>query len=374
MQGKHLRLFASDKELYDLMFSSKKRITYRVLHQLSRERGVFFGPDTSRADLANYISTTIHDLEDVIDLVKDAEPGTRRERTSSITVKMQLSPSEIQDVIQEYANTEGESEEVKIPLKRKDAIVASVAYSEFDLSRTTLAQRQDKVATLDFKIGDDGVVIRFPGSDKGRELVESLIEKLERKKKTAIPQEHISVEDLTPRERTRFFVKIVGNMAGYKVDTVTRLKVSSKMLDSEDIDVDENEEEESVEKEEVEKALAHLVENVALTGSDLLVSKQYRQMEEDGFFITAIKWTATQTEHPFDKVEFEALFEGAQQGTGFQYRARHSRVSVRTGTHPQNFKLPDDATRKALFSRLETTAKNVLAEIRRERSPSKGNG
>ncbi|MFW8644407.1 hypothetical protein ACOJBO_25720 [Rhizobium beringeri] len=103
MQDKSPRLFATDKELYDLMFSARQRITDSVLHRATRERGVFFGASTTRADLADYISMTIHDLDDVKELVRDAEPGTRGERTSSLTVKMKLEASEIRDIIQEYA-------------------------------------------------------------------------------------------------------------------------------------------------------------------------------------------------------------------------------------------------------------------------------
>lgn len=370
MRGKHPLLAATDKEIYDLIYSSKKRITEGVLHRAARERGVFFGSATTRGDLAEYISMTTHDLQDVVDLVKDAEPGTRRERTSSLTVKMKLNASEIREAIREYADTDGKSDKVTVPHKTSDSMIATVAYSEFDLSRTTLAQRHERVATLDFKIEDGGVVIRFPGSDKGRELVEILIEKLESKKKTSIPQEHVAVEDLSPGDRTRFFVNLVRKMDGFRLDTVTKLKVSSKMMETDDLDSDDDDD--AAEHEEAEKAMTSLVENVALSGNDLLASKQYKQMEEDGFFITAIKWKATQTVHPFDKVEFEALFENANQGTGFQYRARHSRISDRTGTYPQNFKLPDDVFRKVLFSLLEQTARAVLAEIRAARPTAKG--
>ncbi|EKJ93002.1 hypothetical protein C241_27300, partial [Bradyrhizobium lupini HPC(L)] len=358
MQDKHPRLFATDKEIYDLMFSARQRITDGVLHRATRERGVFFGSATNRGDLAEYISMTIHDLQDVIDLVKDAEPGTRGERTSSLALKMKLEASEIGEVIQEYADTDGKQDKVAVPHKTAEAVIATVAYSEFDLSRTTLAQRQDKTATLDFRVEDDGVIIRFPANDKGRELVDILIEKLESKKKSAVPQERVTVEDLSPEDRTRFFVNLVTRMSGFRLDTVTKLKVSSASMEIDSLDADEDDD--TAEQDVAKSEMINLVKNVALTGNDLLVSKQYKQMEEDGFFITAIKWEATQTVHPFDKVEFEALFENGQDGTGFQYRARHSRLSERSGTYPHNFKLPADGIKKVLFSLLEQTARTVL--------------
>lgn len=370
MRDNHPRLFATDKELYDLMYSARQRITDGVLHRLTRERGVFFGAAAKREDLADYISMTIHDLQDVIDLVKDAEPGTRGERTSSLTLKLKLDASEIRDVIDEYAKTEGKNDKVAIPHRTSETVIATVAYSEFDLSRTTLAQRQDKIANLDFRIEEAGVVIRFPANDKGRELVEVLIEKLA-KTKGAVPQERITVEELSPENRTRFFVNLVTKMTGFKLDTVTKLKVSAAASPEID-DLDADEDGDSAEQELAKSEMINLVKNVAFTGNDLLVSKQYKQMEEDGFFITAIKWEATQTEHPFDKVEFEASFEDAQEGTGFQYRARHSRRSERTGTYPHNFKLPDDGVRKVLFSLLEQTSRKVLAEVRGGQPKAKG--
>jgi hypothetical protein len=370
MQDKRPRLFATDKELYDLMYSAKQRITDGVLHRATRERGVFFGASTTRADLADYISMTIHDLQDVVELVKDAEPGTRGERTSSLALKMKLDVAEIKEVMKEYADTDGRGDNVSVQQKTSEALTASVAYSEFDLSRTTLAQRQDRVATLDFKVEDDGIVIRYPANDKGREIVDIFIEKLESKKKSQLQQERVAVEDLSPEDRTRFFVNLVTRMSGFRLDTVTKLKVSSTSISEDDLELDDDDD--TAEKDVAKSEMINLVKNVALTGNDLLVSKQYKQMEEDGFFITAIKWEATQTVHPFDKAEFEALFENAQEGTGFQYRARHSRRSERTGSYPHNFKLPDDAIKKVLFSLLEQTARTVLADIRSNRPIAKG--
>ncbi|MFW8644408.1 hypothetical protein ACOJBO_25725 [Rhizobium beringeri] len=222
---------------------------------------------------------------------------------------------------------------------------------------------------MDFRIEDDGVVIRFPANDKGREVVDILIEKLEIQKKSAIQQERVTVEDLTSQQRTRFFVDLVTKMNGFKLDTVTKLKVSSAAEEIDDLDGYDDSD--TAEKDLAKSAMINLVKHVALNGNDLLASKQYKQMEADGFFITSIKWEATQTAHPFDKVEFEASFDDAQGGTGFQYRARHARRSERTGSYPHNFKLPEDAVRKELFSLLELTARAVLAAVRISRPVAK---
>lgn len=116
--------------------------------------------------------------------------------------------------------TDGRGDNVSVHQKTSEALTASVAYSEFDLSRTTLAQRQDRVATLDFKVEDDGIVIRYPANDKGREIVDIFIEKLESKKKRQLQQERVAVEDLSPEDRTRFFVNLVTRMSGFRLDTV----------------------------------------------------------------------------------------------------------------------------------------------------------
>ncbi len=369
MRDKYPRLFATDKELYDLMFSAKQRITEAALHRLTRERGVFFSAPTSRAELAHYISMTIHDLNDVTELVKDAEPGTRRERTSSITISMSLTVSDVQQIVQEYANEEGKHEKV-VTVKSSDGVIVTCSYSEFDLSRTTLAQRQDKDATLDIKIEDHRVVIRFPASDKGKELVDALVEKLEKRIDNAVPQDRIDVADLSAEDRTKFFVNLVYKMPNFKLDTVTRLKVSSVASEVEDVDSEEDDQ--NVEKKAAEMKAISLVNDVALSGNDLLASKQYAQMAQDGFFITSIRWQANQTTHPHDRVEFEAQFEDSHGGSGFQYRARHSRKSERTQTYPHNFKLPEDSVRKILFSILEETARTTLIEIRAGRSTATG--
>ncbi|EJN05350.1 hypothetical protein [Phyllobacterium sp. YR531] len=361
MRDKFQQLFATDKELFDLMYSARQRMSETVLHELVRDRRIFCSNKASRSDLADFLSMLPHDFDDVAGLVKQGEPGMRNERTTSLVLKANINADEIKAVFTEYAKEVGSTERITVPPSGASNVAATVEYSEFDLSRTRLLQRQNKAAHLEFRMVDDEVTVRFPATDKGRELVANLVDKLEKRKKEVLIQDEISVSDLESEKRTKFFIELISGIPNYRTETVTRLKVSADLREEEDVESDEDDGIESASAK-----MLHLVEDVALNGANLLASPQYRQLNESGFFITSMTWVAVQMSDPWDRVQFEVSFEDGRGGTGFRYLARHSKRSTR-GRYPSHFRIPSDLVRKELFALLEGAARLVISTLRNER-------
>ncbi|WP_454068076.1 hypothetical protein [Brucella anthropi] len=318
-----LKLFATDKELYDLLASSRQRMTERALLNLARDRRIFISHKAEREAIVDYLSCLPHDLQDVEGLIDEAEVGRRGEKTTFVEVAGDVSTEDIKAAIDQYVDEVGASEEITVPPFNMKSLGATIEYNEFDYSRTRLLQRIERKAALDFRIEDGKVTVRLPATEKGQSIVNNLIDKLEKNKKTSLSQNRIAISGFPAEFRTKFFLDLLSGIEGYKTETVTSIKVSSPDIAQEEID-DIGEENEA--QDDLENELLGIVRSVALSGENLVSSEQYRQLREKNFYITAITWRSVQQVPPHDLVQFEAAFEQQEQGTGFKYIVRYART------------------------------------------------
>lgn len=357
-----LSLFATDKDLFDLLVAPRQRVTERVMLELARDRRIFCSSDATRHELADYLASLTHDFRDVAGLIEKGEPGTRNERTTFVTIDVDgVTEADVRSAIRGYQTIAGSSERVTMPPSGEGLVFANVEYAEFDYSRTHLLQRQPKNAALEFRVDDGKLKIRLPSTERAQEIVSAVISEIEREKRLTFKRNEIAISHLKPELRSKFFLYVMGKMEGYRADTAIRLKVASAAYDTDNLHDD-------LDEEAIENAadeMLHLVENVALSGENLLASPQYRQLAESGFFMTSITWRATQIDEPRDRVHFEVSFENGKSGTGFRYLARIASRSSRE-TYPQNFKLPSEARKKELFNTIEAAAHLALETLQNE--------
>jgi hypothetical protein len=359
MSNGNLRLFATDKDLFDLLIAPRQKITEKTMLELARDRRIFCSSQASRHELADYLSALPHDFQDLAGLIERGEAGTRNERTTFIALDAgDVNEADIRAALASYKTSVGASERVTVPPAGTGVVFANVEYSEFDYSKTHLLQRQNKNAAIEFRIDDGKVKIRLPSTERAHEIVAAVVGELERNKRSTFAKKEISVAHLNAERRSQFFLFLLRNMPGYQVDTVTRLKVASSdpvddLNDAEDTD-------DGVDAASAE--MLHLVENVALSGDNLLASPQYNQLVESGFFITSMTWRASQLDAPYDKIQFDVSFEDGKAGTGFRYLARVAHRSSRD-SYPQSFRLPTEARKKELFETIEATANMALVSL-----------
>lgn len=301
----------------------------------------------------DYLSCLPHDLQDVEGLIDEAEVGRRGEKTTFVEVAGDVSTEDIKAAIDQYVDEVGASEEITVPPFNMKSLGATIEYNEFDYSRTRLLQRIERKAALDFRIEDGKVTVRLPATEKGQSIVNNLIDKLEKNKKTSLSQNRIAISGFPAEFRTKFFLDLLSGIEGYKTETVTSIKVSSPDIAQEEID-DIGEENEA--QDDLENELLGIVRSVALSGENLVSSEQYRQLREKNFYITAITWRSVQQVPPHDLVQFEAAFEQQEQGTGFKYIVRYARLNT-LGRYPKTFKVVPDTRRHELFRLIEHSAR-----------------
>lgn len=349
--------FATNKEIHDLLASAKQKVTEGVLHELLRDRGIFRSPKESREVLVDVISTLPHDYMDVCGILERRESSKRGEKTSTISLHASLEPAVLKEVIAEYQQAEVH-EQVRSFQKSESELVLNVTYSDFDFSKTRLLQRQDRDAEITFSQVDGRTEIRLPATEKSRAIVEKIKERIEEKKKAVLKTDEIELTGLTSAEgRTLFFTRLISSLPNYKLETVSRLRVAhaaSSDVDEIDLDADE--------VDLAEEKMLGVVENVALSGDNLVASEMYQELKAKGFFITSVTWRARQSVSPLAIIECDAGFEDRQAGKRFRYSV-HGALRFKNGSYTKNIRPVTDDEKAAILAMIEQRARAVLAEL-----------
>lgn len=350
--------FATNKEIHDLLFSAKQKVTEAVLLELLRDRGIFCSPAESREALVQYLSLLPHDYADVCGILERREASKRGEKTATISLNTELSPDELKGIVSEYQKAEVQ-EVVRAHKKSESEFVMNVTYSEFDYSKTRLLQRQDRDAELVFTKVGGRTEIRIPATDRARAIVDKLRDRIEAHKKAVVQLEEIELTGLTSAEaRTTFFTRLISSLPDFPLMTVSRLRVAHSTSEQNDDDFDMD----GDDVDEAEEKMLGVVENVALSGENLVASEMYQELKDQGFFITSITWRAKQNVQPYAIIECDAGFEDRQAGKKFRYSI-HGALKFKNGVYTKHIRPVSEAEKATLLAMIEKTARNVLAQL-----------
>ncbi|WP_353949489.1 hypothetical protein Q7W82_14085 [Xanthomonas indica] len=308
--------------------------------------------------MADKLSILAHDYFDIVDIIDRRQPSSRGEKTTTLTIDASVTQDELKAVLGSYKEEKKDAESVKFNLTGTESAVLEIDYDEFDFSKTRLAQRQPKEARIEFKAAGGAISVRMPASDKAREVVANLQDKLSRLKKQEIDTIQIEVGTLTPELRTKFFTTLMSKLPGYTYRTVTNVRVSP----SERLDEDDELSLEDEAPEEIKEEILSYVRSVAMSGENLAVSPEYKQLLESGYFVTAITWRAEHRASPYHLVRFEAGFENGATGTGFRYSVRYA-PRTKDGSYATTFRSFDSIEREQHLQALEVFARQTLDDL-----------
>lgn len=358
--------YATNLELRDLLLSAKQKITESVLHELLRDRGMICSPHDSRETLAERLSMLPHDYADVCGILDRREATKRGEKTSTIRINADISPQELKEIVEDYQGAASQ-ERVSHHQRGTEGFVMNVTYSDYDYSKTRLLQRQDRNATIEFEKQGDRIELRLPATEKARAIVEDLKTRIEAKKRQVVTLDEIELTEITSAEdRTTFFTRLISTLPQFTLMNVSRLRVShANVNDEEGIDIDSDEVEEAAEQ------MAGVVENVAISGENLVASEMYQELKTKGFFITSITWRSKQTVDPYSIVEFDAGFEDKQAAKRFRYSV-HGALRFKSGSYTKNIRPVSDTDKATLLGMIEVTARRVLEEVSGAASDAEG--
>lgn len=356
------QIFATDKEIFDLIMSATKRLSKGVLLELLADRRIFCSANSSREDIANLLSSLPHDFHDLAGLISKGEYNRRADRTTSIELATELPSAQIREAITGYQHEMRATERVSMPFSTSGRVRMNVEYDEIDYSRTRLIQRQRKEADIDFTIKDGKTVIRLPATAKARRIAADLKKRIEASRKDTIFQREISVGHMVKaKDRTDFFMKLASGISGFKFDMAYDAKVA-RFADDAEVDHD------SDDRRETKQEALSVINSISIRGVNIIVTPEYQKLIEQGFFLTSLTWRSSQIAAPRDQIQFEAAFEDGIEGTNFRYMVRH-RERRGDGELMATFRPLPDNRKPALFQLIEQAAHAAIDAIHPLPSP-----
>jgi hypothetical protein len=355
----HIR-YATDSEIFDLLMSGRQRLTESVLHELAQDRGIFYSIKETRDDLVNKLSLLCHDYNDIQSIIHKREHSRRGEKTTSITFSADLTIDQIKHAVNAYASDVNETETINSHKKGNDEFVMQVNYDDYDYSKTRLIQRHPQDATILFKKLDGRVLVQLPATEKSKDIVQAIQEKIALKNERPIETFSISLSDLNKAEdRTAFFTSLISEMDEFTPETVSNLRIASSTIPQNGEDVDDLDQDEI---EDAQKEMLGVVHSVALNGDNLMTSPVYQQLKQRGFFITSITWKTKLKKDPYTKYQIYVGFENGQEGTGFRYAIRAA-WAFKSGSYRKSPRHVEDKEKAHLFGVIEDTAQSVLQKL-----------
>ncbi|BAI76206.1 hypothetical protein AZL_d03800 (plasmid) [Azospirillum sp. B510] len=359
-------LSASDSDIFDILLSSKQRITDTVLHNLARDRGIFYSPHESREELAARISQLPHDFHDLETIVSRREPLHKRERATSVRLNDKISKDELRLAAEQYITAVGNTENV-VHRPTENGYKIVVGYDEYNHSRARLLQRERHEAVIEVIHQDGETLFRCPATEKAKRIVATIKRNIERERTQAIPIESIELTGLpSPELRLQFFIRLISTMKGFKLTDVMNLRFTSRdsdLIDAEyDLDLDVSDTPEDDRQNAIDEIIG-TVHSMALSGQNLVRSKEYIELTRKGFYITSISWRAERDATDNDIYQFDAGFEDRKLGSGFKYSVqgvfrKYKDRHRKTITHVDGLEKTD------LLSLIEDTARVILRDLR----------
>src|SRR5271157_1069796 len=346
---------ATDKELFDALMSSKQHFGERILLSLARRRGILYSRSDERVDLADKLSVMTYGFHEIRAIQDEFERAGRGEKTTSFRINMELTVAEIKEIADEYRDAADDEEKVVTRSVGRAGVAVDLKYTETDFSKTRLRQRQEREAHIEFKVEQGHTVVTLPATEKARQTVAALKDRLYAKKQADIGVEEVDLSSVTdPKLRTAFFTRLITRLAGFSLQNVTRVKADLAEKPEDDIGAEEASEE-----------MLGVVRAVALNGESLLASPLYQGLQRRGFFLTSITWQSKRNSLPFQIVEFDAAFDEPAQGREFKYAVR-GWATQKGGDYTKNFKVVPPEEKKVLLGLIEDTAMTVQREIKAE--------
>lgn len=360
-----LLLCPTDKEVFDLLMDSKRRLTEKVLHDLARDRGIFYSKYEERNELVKKIAKLTHDHFDISGLIEKKGSLIRNEKSTVMELSGRFTIDMFKEVLREFQAEAGSVEKTAYHQEGVDRLVMNHFYTDLDYGKNTLSQRQPREANFEITIKSDSAVIHFPATPKAI-VLEKFKVMLEQKTLTVINVKEIELIQFNKDERTSFFTSLITNIEGYINPRVVRLNISSTFKSQDDEAIDEinlSDEDLDNEHSRVEQELLNEVRGVSMQGTNLVSSPVYQRLTEEGFFITGITWEALEQSELRPLVRFAVSFDNPNQGQGFKCAVQFSPVVQRgekKGEHSKQFKTMNDDDRRAAFEKVENAAKKVL--------------
>jgi hypothetical protein len=365
---------ANDSEIHDLLISQRQQFTTGVLLELGRSRNIFYSREEERDDLIKRLSVLTYGFNQVTELQKFNDLGSRNESSTTIRLKGKFTDTDVRAVVDGYRNQVAETGDMQIITGSPEPgkVSVGVKYTETDFSKTRLRQRRKREANIDIEINSDGLTVTLPVNSTAIAVSDGIRQRFEGKANASLPVERVDFSLLTSSAaRTRFFTGLIGGLPKFELVNVTSVRVKAPNASSAENEesgqedgpqTQDSEAQPPAGSAEASDELKALVREVALKGSSVLLSSQYKDLREGGFYIVSVRWRSKQLESPYHLFDFTAGIDEPELGQGFKFAVKQTLIR-RGGSYVKTWRNLDEQERKALLRVLDATAIQVFRSL-----------
>jgi hypothetical protein len=361
--------YASYRDVYDALNSSRQRVGTEFLLDFLRARGIVLSPLTSRPELVEAVAGYAYESADLDEICDQLEVHSRGDRVTHTSLSASVKPDDVRAALDAVKQARGGYNEV-LDFKREEGrIEITVQYYEIDEGRTLLRQSRPKEAKIEFMSTGDGMRVRYPGAERVGDIASALMEEIS-KAAPGLSQSSIDLSGLNKLQRTKFFQLLIQKLDGFRTVDVNKVNVDRDAAapafapDMEDDGADEAAVDAA--QEEVSEEVKYVLKRCSLSGSGILHARELRRFLESDFFISRIVWEAQPRlrKNTLPKAEFEALLEDPAQGLGFKYTVRGVYSRKRNKKDFASTKRrPMELEREGLLDLVELAAQQAYAEV-----------
>lgn len=343
--------YNTDKNVHDALQNQK--FGKKVLTDQLKDRGIFVSHQDEKEELIEYCSpifTDYHNQNFIHEILDDTKPRTNYQ---SRAIKADIDVSKIRELCQQIVSeSEAKGESTKVHYSPDSNIITiQSSYTEPDYSKSVMSQNLTRTSNIRIEKTSEGLKVRGHSDEKSVNMSKDLISLIRQDDNDRTVDEIlISLEAITePIARSEFFHLLISNVDGYKIDDVKSVDVNHpKNLDS----TDEDEEE-----------IIGFIKRAVLNGGSVLNSPEFKSLDDAGFYVTKVKWSATSEELNGDKVDFSAEFKSTDTCADFNYSVLRIYNRKKDGEYIKHGKSPSEIEKNTLLPLLENSASEAHQAI-----------
>ncbi len=337
--------FADNKDIRDLLESSRQRLTLEVLREFLLRRGIIVSDDAAKEQLFDQISMWTLDLDDLSWLLDKTARADRTERYTSATVPGTFTDAQVRKAYEalKKSSVGPQLDSLTFSKSKGGPFQIAATYSELDPAKTRLRQKRTRDGSIRLEMGPHGLSVRHEANDRMSAVAEELMKALTADEKEPLEPRKIDLSHLQSGDsRTAFFLALVRGVAGMKLSDVSKVQVERSIpvataeegpldqaldaiadedgdLDSEG--ADSGDESSSPEEKADLEFVGNEVRGAILRGESLLTSREFHMLKKH-FFLYGMEWTSEEDSEKGKIVQFEAAFENSRECSGFRYKVK----------------------------------------------------
>ena len=314
------RIYLGDEEYYELL--SQKNIAHRELLRLARRRGLVFSEKIRDVDLRAKLALIPSDWSSVKFIFDSMARPDPEERKTSVHVRNCADDNKVEELVRTITEQRAaKCGEIYVPVKISPTTMrVEVTYTDVDYSRAIVYQRREK--KLWIEIAQNGQTISFihNANERGKHIVEALKAEIKLAEGKPRKEDAISLFGVTdPLLRTKFFTQLIRGVEGYKYENTTHVDVDRRLPSIEaDATEEESTEQKKLRTRKAEK-IKGLINNLALTGEQILATDLYQEVTASGYYVCNICWSCVDKKDSRTHIDCEAGFSDPIKADQFTF-------------------------------------------------------